>query len=184
MGATYFVSNYLSDAVEPIIAQADPTPTPVFLIDTPTPTPAATPTITETPTITPTPRPCATPRPVETEPPPATPTPDAPVVVAANCPDATRGHHRARREPADQRPGTDHRHGPDRLLPVLQDRVQAGRRVRRFQLLSRRDNPVVNGPLGTWDPSGLPAGAYQLRLVTVDATGNFGQCTVTVNYGG
>ena len=32
--------------------------------------------------------------------------------------------------------------------------------------------------------AGLPAGDYLLRLVTVDATGNFGQCSVTVNYGG
>ena len=56
MGLTYGVSTYLSKAVEPIIAQADPTPTPVFLIDTPTPTAApVTPTVAETPSATPTP---------------------------------------------------------------------------------------------------------------------------------
>ena len=53
-----------------------------------------------------------------------------------------------------------------------------------FGFYLRRESPVTNGPLGTWDPGGLPAGDYQLRLVTVDATGNFGQCTVQVTVGG
>ena len=43
---------------------------------------------------------------------------------------------------------------------------------------------MVNGPLGTWNPSGLAAGEYRLRLVTVDVTGNFGECTVQVRVGG
>ena len=53
-----------------------------------------------------------------------------------------------------------------------------------FGFYLRRDAPVTNGSLGTWDPAGLPAGDYLLRLVTVDATGNFGQCTVQVTVGG
>lgn len=184
MGATYFVSTYLATAVEPIIAEADPTPTPVFLIDTPTPTPGATPTITETPTITPTPRPRATPRPVVTEPPATTPTPAAPVVVAANCPDARA---------VIIEPGANQQiNGPVQMIGTAQTdsfqyykiEVKPAGAAGDFSFYARRDNSVVNGPLGAWDPSGLPAGAYQLRLVTVDATGNFGQCTVTVNYGG
>ncbi|MCB0228659.1 MAG: hypothetical protein KDI07_15715 [Anaerolineae bacterium] len=184
MGATYFVSNYLTTAVEPIIAEADPTPTPVFLISTPTPTPEATPTVTETPTITPTPRPRATPRPVVTEPPPETPTPQAPVVVAANCPDARA---------VIIEPGANQQiNGPVQVVGTAQTGSFQYYKIEfkpagasgDFSFYARRDNPVVNGPLGTWDPSGLPAGAYQLRLVTVDATGNFGQCTVTVNVGG
>ena len=53
-----------------------------------------------------------------------------------------------------------------------------------FGFYLRRETPVMNGPLGTWDPAGLPAGDYLLRLVTVDMTGNFGQCTVQVTVGG
>jgi serine/threonine protein kinase len=33
--------------------------------------------------------------------------------------------------------------------------------------------PVVDGVLGTWDASPLPAGVYSLRLVVVDQTGNY-----------
>ncbi|MBI2845571.1 MAG: hypothetical protein HYX86_03385 [Chloroflexi bacterium] len=44
--------------------------------------------------------------------------------------------------------------------------------------------PVVDGFLGNWDTSTLPPGAYTLRLVVVDNTGNFPQpCPVTVNIG-
>ena len=183
MGATYFVSTYLTTAVEPIIAEADPTPTPVFLIDTPTPTPEATPTVTETPTITPTPRPRATPRPVETEVLP-TPTSAAPAVVAPNCPDARA---------IILEPGANQQiNGPVQVIGTAQTgsfqyykiEFKPAGAAGDFSFYLRRDNPVLNGPLGTWDPSGLPPGAYQIRLVTVDATGNFGQCTVSVTYGG
>lgn len=53
-----------------------------------------------------------------------------------------------------------------------------------FSFYLRRDNPVNNAPLGIWDPSGLPPGNYLLRVVTVDITGNFGECTVQVTVGG
>ena len=32
---------------------------------------------------------------------------------------------------------------------------------------------VSDGLLATWDTTGLPAGAYRLRLVVVDQTGQF-----------
>lgn len=183
MGLTYFIANYLSVAVEPIIAQADPTPTPVFLIDTPTPTPEATLPPTETPTITPTPRPRATPRPVDT-PVLATPTPSAPVVVAPSCPDGRA---------VIIEPGVGQRvNGPVNVIGTAQtDNFQYYKIEFKpasapgdFSFYLRRDNPVINGPLGTWNPAGLPPGEYLLRLVTVDITGNFGQCAVQVTVGG
>ena len=54
---------------------------------------------------------------------------------------------------------------------------------RRLQLLRAARQPSCQRAAGHVAPSAA-AGAYQLRLVTVDVTGNFGQCTVTVNVGG
>lgn len=182
MGLAYGISNYLAKAVEPIIAQADPTPTPVFLIDTPTPTAApVTPTVVETPTETPTPRPRATPRPTPTELPP---TPTRPLVVAPSCPDARA----VILEPGMGQQVT----GPVQLIGIAQTEnfsyykleVKPAAAAGDFGFYLRRETPVNNGPLGVWDSSGLPAGEYLLRLVTVDGTGNFGQCTVQVVVGG
>lgn len=177
MGAVWAIGRYLAPAVEPIIAQADPTPTPVFLIDTPTPT--ALPA-TETPTITPTftPRPRATPRPIPTTPPLSTPA--APVVVRPNC-----GDGRA----VIIEPGVGQRiAGPVAVIGTAQTENFQYYKIEfkpasapgDFNFYLRREIPVANGPLGTWDPSGLAPGEYLLRLVTVDLTGNFGECTVRV----
>lgn len=185
MGLTYAVSTYLSRALEPIIAEADPTPTPVFLIDTPTPTAApVTPTVVETPTEAPTPRPRATPRPTVTEAPTLLPTPSRPVVVAPSCPDGRAvilepGMGQGVNGPV-QLIGTAATEGFSYYKIEVKPAAAAGD----FGFYLRRDAPVNNGPLGTWDPGGLPPGAYLLRLVTVDATGNFGQCTVQVTVGG
>jgi len=181
MGLTYFVANTLSVAVEPIIAEADPTPTPVFLLDTPTPT--AEPTLDATATPSPTPRPRATPRPVE-----PTPTivvvPTTPLVVSPSCPDGRA---------VIIEPGAGQRAtGPITLIGTAQSADFEYYKIEfkpagasgDFSFYLRRDAPVINGPLGTWNPAGLPPGAYELRLVTVDVTGNFGQCTVQVSVGG
>jgi hypothetical protein len=185
IGLTYAVSNYLAKAVEPIIAEADPTPTPVFLIDTPTPTAApVTPTPDETATTTPTPRLRATPQPTPTEQPTAPPAPTAPLVVAPSCSDGRA---------IILEPGMGQRiAGPVQLIGTAQTdsfsyykiEVKPAAAAGDFGFYLRRETPVTNGPLGVWDPSGLPAGEYVLRLVTVDATGNFGQCTVQVVLGG
>ncbi|RUA15821.1 MAG: hypothetical protein DSY55_05515 [Clostridia bacterium] len=43
------------------------------------------------------------------------------------------------------------------------------------------ETPVTNGVLGTFNPALVPPGAYNLRLVVVDTTGNFPQpCSVRV----
>ena len=39
--------------------------------------------------------------------------------------------------------------------------------------VSRFDNPVTGGILGTWNSDSVPPGTYQFRLVVVDKTGNF-----------
>ena len=185
MGLTYGVSTYLSKAVEPIIAQADPTPTPVFLINTPTPTAApVTPAVAETATETPTPRPRATPRPTLIEPTTPPPTPTRPLVIAPSCPDGRA---------VILEPGMGQRvTGPVQFIGIAQTDSFAYYKIEvkpaasggDFGFYLRRETPVTNGPLGIWDPAGLPAGDYLLRLVTVDATGNFGQCTVQVTVGG
>lgn len=184
MAATYFVANYLSVAVEPIIAEADPTPTAVFLLDTPTPTPEATLPPTETPTITPTPRPRATPRPLEELAPTPIPVPTVPAVVAPSCPDSRA---------VIIEPGVGQQiTGPIGLIGTARSdnfeyykiEFKAAGAPGDFSFYLRRDTPVVNGPLGTWNPAGLPPGQYELRLVTVDITGNFGQCAVQVTVGG
>lgn len=184
MGATYFVVNTLSVAVEPIIAEADPTPTPVFLLDTPTPTPEATLPPTATPTITPTPRPRATVRPLEEPTPAVTLAPTAPAIAAPSCPDGRA---------VILEPGVGQQiSGPVTMIGTAQTEnfeyfkieFRPAGTAGDFSFYLRRDNPVVNGPLATWNPAGLPPGDYQLRLVTVDITGNFGQCTVQVRVGG
>lgn len=181
MGIVYAISNYLVIAVEPIIAQADPTPTPAFLINTPTPTalPASpTPTITITPTETPRPR--ATPRPTPTLP-AETPTP---AIAMPNCPDGRA----IILEPGVGQTIT----GPVQVIGSSQSEnfsyykieFKPANAAGDFGFYLRREAPVQNGPLGVWDPGGLPAGDYLLRLVTVDITGNYGDCTVRVVVGG
>lgn len=181
MGLVYGISTYLSKAVEPIIAEADPTPTPVFLIDTPTPTAAPeTPTAVESPTVAATPRPRATPRPTPTEPPP---TPLRPAVVAPSCPDGRA---------IILEPGMGQRvAGPVQLIGTASTDNFSYYKIEfkpaaagDFNFYLRRDAPVINGPLGVWDPGGLSPGEYSLRLVTVDGTGNFGFCTVQIVLGG
>lgn len=180
LAMVYAIATYLAPAVEPILAQADPTPTSVFLLNTPTPTPAPA-TETPTPTATATRRPRATPRPIPTPTPAASPTP---AIVRPSCPDGRA---------VILEPGVGQRiTGPVRVIGTAavenfeyyKIEFKPANAPGDFSFYMRRDDPVVNAPLGTWDPSGLPPGEYLLRLVTVDITGNFGECTVRVVVGG
>ncbi|MER2599291.1 MAG: hypothetical protein ABTQ73_07220 [Caldilineales bacterium] len=188
LAVTYFVANRLPARIRPAVVEAEPTATPVFLIDTPTPTaePTSQPTVPlEQPTETPTPRPRATPRPVETDTPTPRPTtPPAPVVVAPSCPDARA---------IILEPGIGQRlSGPVTVIGSAQTEnfqyykleFKAAGSAGDFNFYLRRDAAVTNGPLGTINLAGLPAGDYLLRLVTVDVTGNFGQCTVQISFSG
>lgn len=178
MGAIYVVSNYLTEPAETIITEADPTPTPVFLIETPTPTPLPSPTVT--PTATATPRPRATPRPIPT----AVPVEPTVAVIAPSCPD---------RRAVIIQPGSGQVvNGPVSIVGTATTNNFQYYKIEfkpagvggDFSFYLRREVPVQNGPLGVWDSSGLPPGDYLLRLVTVDHTGNFGDCTVQVTVGG
>jgi hypothetical protein len=51
-----------------------------------------------------------------------------------------------------------------------------------WTLLYRSSAPVSNGLLMEFNTRTVPKGAYQLRLLAVDATGNYGPpCTVQIS---
>lgn len=178
MGVVYFISTWLATAVQPlVVAVVSPTPTALVL---PTATPTlepvtATPSPTPVPTKAPTPRPTPTPAPVVTR---------APAIVAPSCPD---GRARLVQPGVNQRVsgavqviGTA---ATDQFAYYKLEFKAAGVPGDPTFILSRTQ-AVVDGPLGTWNVAGLPAGSYTLYLRTVDATGNFGECTVQVQVGG
>jgi len=50
-----------------------------------------------------------------------------------------------------------------------------------WAFVQRFEHTVIDGVLGVWDTSSLPAGAYAFRLVVVDKSGNYPQpCEVEV----
>lgn len=176
MGLTYFVSNTLTVAVEPVVQRTlDPTPQAVVLLPTPTNTPLPA---TVTPTITPTAPPqAATPVPVAqsdaVQPPTATPVPPPPVAPAL-CPDArssiispgngavlrgsvglvgTAQHDNFDYYKVEYAPGHDASQG--------------------FSYLVGGESQVVGGLLGTLNSANLSNGVYTLRLVVVDTSGNY-----------
>lgn len=185
MGFTYFLSNTLAQAVEPLVAESlSPTPALPFM-----PTPTNTPLpVTPTPTWTPTPLGSnnapppepPTPIPVAVEAAP-TPTP-VPVVVAPVCPD-----NRARL----LRPGENevvsgvvnvigtatHESFQYYKLEAAPGAGASGG----FNYVGGGNNPVVNNFLMGLDTFGLGNGVWSLRLIVVDQTGNFPPpCQVTI----
>lgn len=187
MGLTYFVSTTLATAVEPLVSEARaPTP-PLPFVPTPTNTPLpTTPTATITPevdaalVVTETPvEEAATPE-VTAEPP--TPVP-APAVVAPACADerstfirpgnnetvrgmlnviGTATHEQFQYYKVEFAPGADASDG--------------------FVYIAGGNGPVINNVLASFDTNALGNGAWTLRLVVVDQTGNFPPpCRVTIN---
>ena len=188
MGLTYFVSTTLATAVEPLVREARaPTP-PLPFVPTPTNTPLPA---TPTPTITPQPDAAALTAqvPVEdvapvgetTEPP--TPAPPAPIVQAPACPDERS---------AFLRPGNNER--VRGILNVIGTATHEQFQYYKvefapgadasdgFVYIAGGNGPVVNNVLASFDTSALGNGAWTLRLVVVDQTGNFPPpCRVTIN---
>lgn len=186
MGATYFTSTTLRDAVASQIAEARaPNPTPAIL-----PTPTNTPLpATETPTVTPTPlggipTPAveATPefeQPVAAPPPTDTP-PPALVVEAAACPDpraviTSPGNGQTISGMVIVSGTANH----DHFQYYKIEYAPAGSEA--FNYLNGGNSPVINGVLITFDSTALGNGGWTLRLIVVDNTGNFPPpCQVTV----
>lgn len=199
MGATYFVSNTLAAAVEPMVSESrNPQPDLPF-VSTPTPTPLPvtptvpvnlpTPTAAVTGTVTPggpeipvgTPAGDAEPTPDET------PTPEPPPVAAAPaCADlgaiiTSPGNGQSvsgvvsvigtATHPAFQYYKVEFAPGAN---------ADGG-----FVYLGGGNSPVQGGVLANVDTNALGPGTWTLRLVVVDQTGNFPTpCTVTVTVGG
>ena len=176
MGIAWAATNRLLPRLEQIAVLTTPTPDRIILIDTPTPT-LAPPTLTPTSTApTSTPRPLRTPT-LELRP---TATKAPPLVQLPSCPNPGA---------AIAGPGVG-----QLISGAVQ--VTGSASIDRFQFyklewspaaaeqwnwFAGSDKPVVGGVLGVFNGGGLPSGAYVIRLVVVDATGNYpSPCTVQV----
>jgi hypothetical protein len=184
MGFTYFMSTTLAEAVEPLVAEAlAPTPALPF-VPTPTNTPLPV-TPTATWTVTPPPVVANEPTPIldqgVTTPTPPPPTP-APVVQAPVCPDnrslllrpgqnevvrgqvnviGTATHESFQYYKIEYAPGAGASEG--------------------FNYIGGGNSPVVNNFLTSIDTAALGNGAWTIRLIVVDQTGNFPPpCQVTI----
>ena len=168
MGAIYYVSNYLVEAVPtPTIEEEVKalTPTSGLLLPTPTPTPEPP---TPTPTVTPTPLPRPTLRPTE---PPTTPA--APPVQPPACPDPrsrlTSPGINAVVGGAVQVIGSAYTDG----FSYYKLEFGSGPSPTTWNFILQSNAPVYDGVLGTWNVSGLAPGVYTLQLKVVDYTGNW-----------
>ncbi len=172
---TWAASNLLLPQLQHSESIVTPTPDLLVLIDTPTPT-SAPPTVT--PTITPTPKPRPT-----TKPPPvvvkqATP---VPVVQPPQCPNPGA---------AISSPGSGQ-------IVVGQLAVTGTASINDFQFyklewrgpadpnqwnwFAGSERPVVGSALGVLNTGGFAPGAYTIRLVVVDNTGNYpSPCAVQI----
>jgi hypothetical protein len=197
MGATYFVSTTLREAVEPLVNEAL-TPTPPlpaldFLV-TPTNTPlpvTPTPTRTATPPDTGAAGEATTPEATEEageETPQAevatpTPTPPpAPVVVAPTCPDQRAllirpGQNEIVSGDLNVIGSATHDNFQFYKIEAASGASAAGG----WQYLGGGNAPVVSGFLTTVNTRALTNGVWTLQLVVVDQIGNFiPPCQVTV----
>jgi hypothetical protein len=161
---------YLSVVTPTIVPPPPNTPTPTPIIALP-PTPTPPPLLpTPTPTTTPVPTVVFTPQVEDTPPPP--PTADLSQGQPPSCPN-----------PAARitNPG-------DGAVVIGLVQIQGAAAIDNFDyykfefqdpasgewvFVSRADNPVANGALGTWNSDTVPPGGYAFRLVVVDKTGNF-----------
>lgn len=146
----------------------------LILIDTPSPTP---PPPTATPTATATPRPQPTRRPTPNLA-AATATPIYPLPVCAN-PAAAITSPGAGQIASSLLPVTGTANTPGFQFYKLEWRWEGNPEV--WHWFGGSETPAIATTLAAFNPTGLPAGAYDLRLVVVDNTGNYPEpCTVRV----
>jgi len=171
MGVTYVLSTTVSDAVQPLINEGQPTPTPTgaALIGaadiTPTlPLPETTPTSTATRRPRPTARPQPTPLPQNT------PTPGA---VRPRCPDprAVITSPGINAQVSGMVPIIGTAEHENFKFYKLESGVGADPGV--WSYFDGGDRPVKGAQLGTLNAGALAPGTYSVRIVVVDASGNF-----------
>ena len=180
LGGTWAFGEYVIPRVQRIETPPTPTPNLVVVIDTPTPTPPP-------PTTTP------TPAPVAAEPTPQ-PTPRLATPTATSAPSSPTP---AIRLPLCPNPGAAIASPGNGQIVTGEVRVTGAANINGFQFyklewspsggpaqwnwFAGSEAPVVGGVLGVFNAAGLPAGAYTIRLVVVDNTGNYPDpCLVTV----
>jgi len=171
MGLTYLFSTVVSDAVQPLVSEGQPTATPTgsALIGasniTPTlPLPETTPTSTATRRAKPTARPQPTPLRQDT------PTPGP---VRPRCPDPRA---------MITSPGINAQ--VSGMVPIMGTAVHenfqfyklesgVGANPGVWSYFDGGDRPVQGAQLGTLNAGALAPGTYSVRIVVVDASGNF-----------
>ena len=183
MGATYFVSTTLADAVEAVVAETLDPASPVLSMPTLTATPLPA---TATPTITPTAPPAdvqATPVPVNPEvvlPPTATP---VPAVAQPVCPDAraviiSPGAGQTVSGMVGIQGTAVHE---DFWYYKLEFAPGSGANGN-FAWFDGGENQVRSGYLGSFNSGAVANGTYTIRVISVDSSGNFPPpCLVTIN---
>lgn len=170
MGMVYLISTVVSDAVQPLTLDGLATPTATVALEG---TPSITPTLPSpdtTPTHTPTRTPRPTPRPQPTLAPVVTATP-APLRPRCGDPRAVITAPGLNEVVAGMAPifGT----ATHEQFQFYKLEYGAGANPAVWSYFDGGDRPVRNGRLGTLNAGALAPGTYSVRVVVVDATGNF-----------
>jgi hypothetical protein len=181
MGGVYLLSTVVSDAVQPLVAEARGTPTPLAVAMAGTP--SATPTLPQpetTNTATPTPRPRPTRRvvepTVEQQPPTATPGPRLP-----RCPDPRAVITSPGVGAAVSGMVAINGTASHESFQYYKLEYGAGGDPGVWSYFDGGDRQVQGGRLGTLNAGALAPGVYSIRIVVVDASGNFPPpCLTTV----
>jgi hypothetical protein len=181
IGAIYFLSTVVSDAVAPLVeAASTPTPPAQQVVQvTPQPTLPLPETVVlekPTPTRAPTPRP----KPTQAQPTVPAPTAAAPALQAPSCPDPRA---------IITAPGINQR--VSGMVPIIgtaaSDKFQyyklefgAGINPGVWSYFAGGEKPVRGGQIGTLNSGLLAPGPYTIRVVVVDTTGNYAPPCQTV----
>jgi hypothetical protein len=184
MGAVYLLSTVVAEAVRPLVEANEPTPMPTMILSAVMDTPGPTPTLPEvqisaTPTETPQPaRPTERPQPTATIPPQNTPTP---ALQHPSCPDGrsviTSPAVGAQVNGMVAVSGS----ATHENFQFYKLEYGAGTNPAVWSYFDGGDRPVQGGRLGALNAGALAPGTYSIRVVVVDASGNFpAPCQTTI----